>query len=125
MEIEDCKKRSKRYEKDSEIYRNQLDSVLKLRKESILERDKAIAEKVTIQMQYNELRGKYEKLDEERETLFQDYDGTKKRYETTLQELEEHKRKLNEKEMEAEDLNRLLTEADEKVIKIYLNSKEK
>ena len=66
-------------------------------------------------MQYNELQSKYEKFIQEKETLFQDYDATKKRYETTMQELGEVKRKLREKEMEAEDLNMLLIEAEEKV----------
>ena len=117
VEISDCKLRSERLEKDSEIYRNQRDRVLEARKESILERDKVIAEKEIIQMQYNELQSKYEKFNQERETLFQDYDATKKRYELTMQELGEVKKKINEKEMEAEDLNRLLIEAEEKVKK--------
>ena len=118
VEISDCKIRSERLEKDSEIYRNQRDRVLEARKESILERDKVIVEKETIEMHYKELQCKYEKFDQERETLFEEYDRTKKRYETTMQELGEIKRKLNEKEMEAEDLNRLLIEAEEKVKKI-------
>ena len=70
-------------------------------------------------MEYNKLKNKRDKFNEEREAFIEDYDSLDKRYETVLGELGIIKSKLSEKEMEAEDLNRLLTEAEEKVTHYY------
>ena len=117
VDVEDCKKRKIILEKDSEMYKKQRDCAHEGRKEAILERDKAISEKEIIQLQYNELQNKRDMFNEERATLLQDNDELEKRHKATLEELGQIKRQLIAKEMEAEDLNRLLTEAEEKVNK--------
>ena len=99
------------------MYRMQRDCALEGRQEAILQRDKTISEKEIIQMQYNELLNKRDRFNEERTTLLQHYDELEKRYKATLEELGQIKGQLYAKEMEAEDLNRLLTEAEEKVNK--------
>ena len=115
VDAEHCMKQKNILEKDSEMYRKQRDCALEGRKETIYQRDTAISEKEIIQMQYNELQNKRDSFNEERATLLQDYDELEKRYKATLEELGQFKRQLYAKEMEAEDLNRFLTEAEVKV----------
>ena len=115
MEVEDCKRRMEMLAKDCEIYKKQRDCALDARKEAIVERDQAISEKDTIRTQYIELQTKRDQINEERATLIQDYDALEIRYKATLDELSCVKRELNEKELEAGDLSRLLNEAREKV----------
>lgn len=114
LEIGECKKRNDMLTHDCEIFKKQRDCALDARKEAIVDRDKAIAEKDALQQQYYELQTKRDKINEEKATLIRDYDAMERRYKTTLEELGRVKKKLNEKEMEAEDLGRLLSELEEK-----------